>query len=374
MTVTVNERTAPAAQGAPTDTSTAFVAGVVASPQTSAVGPLRSLADYEGAFGPRADTDVAIWDWLDVSYRNGLTEAYVGSYDAQGDYDNGLALFDPKLGPGQVVIVGESPSQAVTQAIVAHANAYNRIGLIDVGATDDAASEITAHGSTAQTLTDSVENIGIFGSWLNVAGPAGVTGSTGRSVPFSAVIAGLCSLVDQAGNPNRAAGGRDFPVLYGSGFVYDPNDADRAACFAAGVNMGKDVYGVLENYGFVTPVVRDPATPFWQLNCARGRMWLKAQALAIGENYYMRSIDGEGKLAARLGADLAAVCKDLYDADGLYGATPDEAYNINVGVTVNTEATVANATLKAVAQVKFSQYADAVQVDLVSVPVSGTIS
>ena len=321
MTVTVNERSAPAASGAPTDTATAFIAGVVGSPLTTVAGPFGSLADYEGAFGPRTDTDVAIWDWLDVAYRNGLNQAYVGSYEAPGGYADGLALLDPRLGPGQIVIVGESPSQAVSQAVADHANNYNRIGLIDVGQADDSVGEITIHGDNAAAITGSQENIGVFGSWMNVGGPAGVVGSTGRVVPFTAAVAGLCSLVDQAGNPNRAAGGRDFPLSYGSGFVFDPNDADRASCFQHGVNMGKDVYGVLENYGFVTPVPRDPATPFWQLNCARARMWLKAQSLAIGENYYMRSIDGEGKLAARLGAELAAVCKDLYDADGLYGAT-----------------------------------------------------
>ncbi|HEY1437364.1 MAG TPA: hypothetical protein VGG82_07665 [Casimicrobiaceae bacterium] len=374
MTVTVNERTAPAAAGAPTDISQLFAAGVLTPAPTAVLGPLHSTADFEGAIEGGRNVNPVLWDYLDVAYRNGLTTAYVGGYDATGDFATGLGLFDPKLGPGQVTIVGETPAQAVQQAIADHVNAYNRIGLIDVGPTDADVATTTAHGDNAMAIVGSQENVGVFGSWINVAGPAGVVGSGGRVVPASAAIAGLCSLVDQAGNPNRAAGGRDFPLQYASSFVWDPNDSDRAACFQHGVNMFKDVYRVLENYGFVTPIPRDPSTPFWQLNCSRARMWLKAQCMAVGENYYMRTIDGQGKLAARFGADLALVCKDLHDAGGLYGNTPDEAYNINVSVTVNTAATAADATLKGIAEVKFSQYADTVVVDLVSVPIQGVIS
>jgi hypothetical protein len=219
-----------------------------------------------------------------------------------------------------------------------------------------------------------MENVGVFGSWATCSGPPGSISSGPRNVPASAVIAGLCSRVDQLGNPNRAAGGRDFPLQYVSGFQVDPNDVDRAALFNVGVNMFADRYGVLENYGFQTPVEQSPDTPFWQLNCSRTRMWLKAQALSIGESYYMRTLDGQGRLAAQLGSDLEAACSDLYAAGGLFGDTPADAYNVNVSQSVNTIDTAAQGTLKAVVQAKLSEYAKVVEIDLVSVPVSGVIS
>jgi hypothetical protein len=373
MTVVVNERTAVSGKGVPTDTGTAFVAGVVSGgPSTATL--VRSIPDFESAFSARSGATVALWDWLDTSFREGLAQAYVGGYDAPGGYAEGLGLFDQRLGPGQAVIVGEAPSAAVYEALADHVNACNRVALLDVEEAADGVDDVVADGAFAQALTSSQENVGLFGSWVTVPSPAGVIGAGARTIPASAVIAGLCQRVDAQGNPNRAAGGRDFPLQYASGFVFDPNDTDRAACFTAGANMFKDVYGVLENYGFVTPIARDPATPFWQLSCSRARMWLKARAAAIAENYYMRTLDGAGKIQAAFGHEIAGACAELYEADGLFGDTPDDAYSVNTGVSVNTVDTAANAVLRAVVEARFSQYADTVEVDLVSVPVQGTVS
>ena len=370
--VIVSERTAPAAQGAPTDTGQCLVTGPVGTVPTTQPVLCRSVADFQAAYGARTGAVTAMWDWFDVAFREGLVEAYVAGYAAAGDYATGFGLLDSRLGPGQVAVVGEPASATLYAAIQAHVDANNRIGLLDVG-DGDTLTEITVHGDNAMALAK-MENVGVFGSWVTCEGPPGVVASTGRNVPASAVIAGMCARVDQRGNPNRAAGGRDFPCQYVSGFELDPDDTDRATCFQHGVNMFKDSYGVLENYGFQTPVAQSPNTPFWQLNCSRIRMYMKAQALAIGENYYMRTIDGQGRLAAQLGADLEVMCSQLYQAGGLYGATKSDAYNVNVSQNINTTDTVAQAQLHAVVQARLSQYAKAVLIDLVSVPVSGVVS
>jgi hypothetical protein len=373
--VIVNERTAPAASGVPVDTGQAFVTGPVASGAGATPVLCGSTADFETTFGPRQGASVALWDWLDVAFREGLTLAYVLGYTTPGDYVTALPEFDSRLGPGQVAVVGEPAAPAVYEAIQAHADANNRIGLLDVNDADTLA-ELTQHGTDAQALT-SLENVGVFGSWATCAGPPGVVSSTGRNVPASAVIAGLCNRVDQTGNPGRAAGGRDFPLQYVNGFELDPDDTDRASLFAVGVNAFADRYGVLENYGFVTPIYQGQpiaSTPFWQLNCSRTRMYMKAQALAIGENYYMRTLDGAGVLAGELGSDLAVMCSNLYEADALYGDTKADAYNVNVSQSVNTTVSAASATLNAVVEARLSQYTEKVVINLVSVPVAGVVT
>ena len=136
-------------------------------------------------------------------------------------------------------------------------------------------------------------------------------------------------------------------------------------------------WGTLENYGFVTPIFQGQpisSTPFWQLNCSRTRMYMVARAQAIGENYYMRTLDGQGKLAGELKADLNVMCSDLWEADALYGDTKDDAYNVNVGSSVNTSTSAAQATLNATVEAKLSQYAVKVVINLVSVPVAGVVS
>jgi len=135
---------------------------------------------------------------------------------------------------------------------------------------------------------------------------------------------------------------------------------------------------VLENYAFLTPLYAGTpltSTPFWQLNCSRTRMWMQAQSAVIGESFYMKDIDGEGKLADSLASRLEAeVLKPLWDAGALYGDTPGDAYSVSVGISVNNNGTAALGQLNAVVEARFSEYADTVNITLVSVPVAGSIS
>ena len=388
MGVNILTQTSPASGGALVDTGTAFVLGPIGSGPTTAPAECHNISDFETAFSTRTGAATAAWDWLDTFFSEGGNRALVLDYATAGQYANALALLTPDLGPGQVAVVGETLTvdadyTALYTAIQTHVDAHNRIGLLDVALADNSATLLEAKGTLAQALT-SKENIGLFGSWVDVPAPRGVIGGSARQVPASAVIAALCNRVDQnigsngIANYNQPAGGRDLPLKYATGFVFDPKlTSDQTALKAAGCNFFHDAWGVLENYAFLTPLYTGTpltSTPFGQLNASRARMWLKAQAAIIGESYYMKDIDGELKLASQLGADLDSLCNKLFVAGGLFGDSPSDAYNIQVGVTVNTTADAATGTLNAVAECRFSQYADTVNVTLVSVPVAGSVS
>ena len=147
----------------------------------------------------------------------------------------------------------------------------------------------------------------------------------------------------------------------------------RDTLLDSGVNLFGTIYGVLENYGFQTSVPQDPDNPFWQFNCVRARMWLRAQAMQRGENYMFKNIDAKGRLAGALKTDLDEVCLSLYQVDGLYGETPEEAFANQVGAEVNTIDQIAQGYLHAVSQARFSLHTKAVYIDLVTVPVTGTV-
>lgn len=386
MGVNFTERTAPATGGALINTGALFVVGAIGSGSQTAPVECHDIDDFEAGFATRTSTTV-FWDYLDVFFREGGNTAYVLDYATAGEANaaTALSLLPASLGPGQVAIIGETPASTLYGAIQTHCDANNRIGLLDVASSDNSASLMAAKGAFAQGLT-TPENVGLFGSWVTVPAPAGVVGGTTRTVPASAVIAALCNRVDQQigangiANYNQPAGGRSFPLQYANGFVFDPVlAADQTTLKAAGVNFFHDAWGILENYGFLTPLYAGNdsifgTTPFAQLNCSRARMWLKSQGLIIGESYYMQDIDGAGKLAAQLGAQLAGICYDLWQAGGLFGDTADEAYSVNVGVTVNNNGTAATASLNATVEARFSQYADSVNITLVSVPLAGTVS
>lgn len=373
--VNILNRTAAATGGNLMATGPLFLVGPFGVGPTTAPAQCHAIPDVEAAFSARTGEFTAAWDYLDVYFREGGNNAYVLDYAVAGKYKAALEKIDSRLGPGQVAVVGEESSAELFKAIQEHANANNRVGLLDVKKTDNTKTLTAVEGKLAQELVaPGNEDVAVFGSWLEAPAPAGLIGGTSRTVPASAAIAALCNRVDEAGNPNQPAGGEDYPLQYCTGVVYDPNDAERGELFEKGVNMfKKKSTGEIVNYGFVTPLAQTSATPFWQFNPVRARMWLQSQAKRIGQKYYMRDIDGQGKLAGMLASELKELCKVLWDAGGLYGLLPEDAYEVNVGVTVNTEADVAVGQLNAIASVRFSLYAAQVNITLVSVPVLGVV-
>jgi hypothetical protein len=376
--VTVTTQTAPPTAGAPTNTGSLFVAGNpgTATAPTAAV-LCSSTADYEAAFGVRGTpaANIQLWDYLDFYFREGGQQAYVGGYITADTYTAGLNLFTKKLGPGQVAICDASltPTATVYSDLAEAAVNNNRVALADCPQTANTLTALESFGAMLPA-DPTAEYIGLWGGWCDGPGPAGVVGAGPRTVPASAVIAALCNRVDQLGNPNRMAAGRDFPLQYVTGFTYDPDMSDRVSLLGTGVNTLGQIYGVLENYGFQSPIKRSDTTPFWQLNCARARMWLTAQADAAGENYMFVPIDALGSATGDLQSDLLALCLQLYNVNGLYGATPQDAYNVIVTGTVNTDATAAQAELNAVLEARLAMGTVAVNIQLVSVPVLGAVT
>jgi hypothetical protein len=158
------------------------------------------------------------------------------------------------------------------------------------------------------------------------------------------------------------------------GFVTKLTKANLAEMLDHGVNGAAEIYGVLENYGFQTAVDQGPDNPYWQFNCSRARMWIAARAAALGEPFVFRPIDGRQRLQAALKGVLEGMLLTLYQADGLFGETPAEAFAVTVGASVNTVDTIAQGELHAVAEVRYSMAAKAVLVDLVTVPLSQALT
>lgn len=368
--VEVRARTARVARGIPVDTGTWFVGGQSASGSHTEAVKVRSIADFSTEFGARAGHNQELYDAVETYFNEGGKEAYVGAH--AGVYADSLALFHPDLGPGQVSVIGEPNDVGVFTALTAHAKANNRFAVLDVNSGLDVAA-LDALGDALRSLTD-VEYGALFGPWVDIPAPSGVIGGSVRSVPASPVVAALIARADALGNVNRAAAGRDFPLQYVTGFDITITKADREALLDAGVNTFAEIFGVLELYGFQTALAQTTETPYWQANCSRTRMYLKAQGAAAGEPYVFRTIDGKGRLAGALKGDLDEICLVLYQADGLFGETPQEAFAVEVGAAINTEATIAQGELHAVMEARLSQHAKAVLIDLVTVPVTGQVS
>jgi hypothetical protein len=141
--------------------------------------------------------------------------------------------------------------------------------------------------------------------------------------------------------------------------ISDPkDDTRRGALKNAQVNTAKDVWGSIRNYGFRTLADLTTLPHWWDLSGSRTVMAYRAKAAAIDEDFVFGQIDGQGGMLSRYEGRLRAAAKELYDAGALFGATPDEAYRVDVGESVNPNEDLAAGEVKANVFLKTSPFAE----------------
>lgn len=270
-----------------------------------------------------------------------------------------IALFTKDKGPGQVSAPGRTTLTTQT-ALLAHSAANNRVALLD---TADSAT-VSTHTSQAASLRalSTARYGGLFGPWAVVPG---LTPGTTRTVPYTAVQAGLTARLDALGaNANAAAAGVNGRARFATGLSQAAwTDTDRETLNDAGVNVARVINSVPETYGYRT-LVNGVADSTWlDLGNARLNMQIAAGAFAIGERFVFRQ--ATARTAAEFGAAIAAeILSPLYGADALYGDSPSDAYSVDIGSQVNTDTTLGQGKLNAAVTVRMSRNAELVTITI----------
>lgn len=329
-----------------------------------------SLAEYGRRFGSRAShTDPILFDSVEEYFADGGSEVFVskiigtGGAGAVVDADIGTALdkFAEDLGPGQVSAPGQTTA-ARQLLVAAHAALRNRIEILDFADTNNVAT-LTAAADPAGITSAQRRVVGGFAPWIVI--PPAASGGGNRTVPPSALVAAKMAQNDARGiTPNQPSAG-DFGVSdYAIGVTQVFEDADRATLNENGVNVIRQVNGVVKIYGYRT--LADPVTdPNWiELSAARLFMGVQAEANAVADRFVFRQIDGQGKTISEFGGALTGVLLPYWQKGSLYGDTPGEAFRVQVDSAVNTPETIANGELNAKLFLKVSPFAEEVIIDI----------
>jgi len=392
----------------PTNTGVGFLVGLTPAGQTPAppnVALVRSLTEYEATFGARGSVagDQATYDSADAFFREGGSQLYVsrtnpgtvldveaasasleplkaGKAKISGGSVDTLAL-DPTikaaldalgkdLGPGQVwiadhTLAGDAANQS---ALLAHAAATNRVALLTTADGTAAALEAAA----AALATDANARFGAL--FAPSAIIPGVTAGTTRTVPYAAVEAGIIARNDATFTANQPAAGDLGQCVFVIDVEATYTDAEYTALNDASVNMARVKYGGVRTYGYRTLDAQNANSQWVWFGNSRLNMEITAQAEAIGEHYVFTTLDGQGKTIAQFGGDLSAMLNAFFLAGALYGATPQDAFRVDVGSSVNTPTTIANGELHAVLLVKMSPSPEWVVIEIVKVATTQTIA
>ncbi|HKV66543.1 MAG TPA: hypothetical protein VJN72_00530, partial [Gaiellales bacterium] len=276
-----------------------------------------------------------------------------------------LDAFGYQLGPGQVLAPGLSASSTHT-ALCLHAASHQRVALLDAPNTGSK----TALEAAVQGIQDIRESryAGLFAPWVSY--PAEVAPAT-TIVPYSPIEAGIIARVDAAGNPAVSAAGDRSVHASSLGLLYQFSDSDHEELNAAGVNLGKVVYGAVETYGYRTAAA-GPETNWMFLGESRVVMAIAHECDVAAQPYVFSPIDGRGHLYSRLAKDLIGICSRYYDLDALYGPTPADAFRVEVA-EANTVKDAAAGTVIANVRVKTSKVAEWVDIPITKVPLDRAV-
>jgi hypothetical protein len=301
--------------------------------------------------------------------------ALVGGTDdntniVEDNWTTAYNLFSKGLGPGQVAAPGHT-SQGGQTALLAHADANNRVALVDAL---DSGSKATLKSAAAalQGAVPGNRHAALFAPWAIVPG---IVAGTTRIVPWSAIEAGIISRNDAHLSPNTAAAGlQNGQSVYAIGLSQPPfSDSDRQDLNASSVNIVRALFNGIMAYGFRT-LVNPGSDPNWiPFSNSRLFMAIVAEADAIAEQYVFDQIDGKGVTFKEFGGNLAGMLASYYNEGSLYGDTPDAAYAVDTGSTVNTPDTISNLEIHAVISVKMSPFGELVHIDIVKKLVTDTI-
>ena len=353
------------ARSARTGTGPWFVVGTTATVDADALGvrkPVRSLTEYVTRFGGRTAGNEPLYDAAEFYFKEGGAELFVSrTADAlDASVAPALALFTKDLGPGQVSAPGRTAA-AQHLEVARHAEASNRIALLD-GPDTAVVATLTAAASIAGITTNQERYAALFAPWVTVNVGGGVT----RTIAPSAIVAGLMAYNDSRGvSPNAPSAGALGESSVAINVTRSFPDVDRTTLNVNGVNLLRSMYDGVRVYGYRT--LADPTTdPSWiNLGNARLMMAIQAQGDAIAERFVFAQLDGQRQKINEFGGTLTGMLLPYWARGSLYGLTPEEAFAVDVGPNVNTEATIADGQLRANIALRMSPFAEEVVLELV---------
>lgn len=275
-------------------------------------------------------------------------------------------------GPGQVSIPGATTAEAHA-GLEAHAEANNRFAIKDAPNSSDEATLIAAADASRALTTPEQQSHGFLVEGWHLI-PGLVPGTT-RTVPPSAVVSALMARQDAAtGNPNEPAAGVAGIPSFSLG-VTRPNWSDdaRGRLNDAGVNVFHEKSGTQRLYGYRTGVEEYGSAGAWlSASNARLRMAIQAQADELAEPFVFAQIT-KAKIAEYNGV-LTGMLLGWYNLGALFGDSPQEAFVVDTGPTVNTVERIAARQLSAVMGTRMSEFAEVVYMEFVKIPVTEALA
>jgi uncharacterized protein len=281
---------------------------------------------------------------------------------SNSDMDTTLSRFTYEMGPGQVQVPGIIDAD-IHERVGNHIEANHRCAIIDLDDDNDPAALIAARSN--MNGLPGARSMLMMAPWLyypSETPPAQVV------IPYSGVQAGIVARVDKNGDSASVAAGKNGISQRALGLTQTFSDTDRETLNANGVNLGKQMYGLVRTYGYRTaagPDINDNWTFFQE---SRVVMSIAHQSTAAIEEYVFDTVDGLGHLFVQVKNVLTGICQKFWKDGSLFGAEPNQAFRVVCDFTTNTIETIKAGEIHAIVYLRTSKVAEWVKVEIVKVP------
>lgn len=350
--------------GYPTEASPPLISPQAAVAWADTFSSLVTITDQASTSTPPANNPKTV-------AATSLTGGSDGAAPAASDWTTALTEFTSDLGIGQVAAPGQT-TLPIWTPLLNHAAMLNRYALLDAP-DNPLASGLQGSAASAQgSVTDPSFGF-MLAPWTIYPGlPTSVqVPPPDRHIAPSGPVAGAMARLAGAGNNgDAAAAGPNGQLVHASGVTQTYVDSDRALLDQSGVGVIRNYRGAIMLYGY-TGLSLDPN---WaDVGNARLRMQIIDSVRQIGDSFIFADLDEAGHTLSAFGGMIAEFLTVLYNQNALFGASPSDAFFVNVGDSINTPQTASAREMLADISVRMSPTAEYVLIAVTKVPVAQTL-
>ncbi len=296
------------------------------------------------------------------SYHNLVTQA---------TYESQLELFNDALGSGAVVCPEDS-SDAMSAALIAHANAYSRIAILFAGETDDVGTVKTK--ALSLQAEDGAEHAALYYPWVEV--PTGVPGVT-RFIPPVGYIAGKRAVAHNQTGPHLPAAGLISAAGFVVGLKTDINKTVGDDLDAHNVNPIRIIQNTIRVYGARS--LSSDTDNFRYITQQDVVNTIVTECYRSIEDVVFSSIDGRNTIFANIESRLISILSVMRNIGALYpafdanGRQLDNGYVVKCDASLNPTLQLAEGLVKAKVGVRVSSVGDRIEIDIVKSNLTSTV-
>jgi len=295
----------------------------------------------------------------------------------------GLDLFNDAFGTGAVSIpdgetagrvAGASPytdydgttkaSPVISNALIAHANTYNRVAIIHAGI-DDTTTEAAAKSLTL-SAEDGSEHGAMYYPYVDV--PTSTAGVV-RRIPPDGYVAAKRALAHNQSGAHIPAAGLISAGRFVSGVASDINKATGDALDSGNINAIRIIQNSVRIYGARALSFDDENFRFITTQEIVNHVVVESQRSL--EDLVFGVIDGRDTIFSAITSRLIAILAPMREQGALFqafdanGKKVDNGYTVRCDAALNPVTQLAGGTVKAKVGVRTSSVGDKIEVDII---------